>query len=184
VSAEESTTAVRDALVLVDVINDFRHEDGEALLRSFRERLRGLQGAIREARQREIPIVYANDNEGIWDGDAKRLVRHAVEQGLGGELVAAIAPVEGDRFVVKPRYSAFDHTPLELILRDLEIERLLLAGTATEGCVVQSAIDGREFGFKISVLTDACATNDERLERIALEYLEEVVGARLERAIA
>ena len=175
---------MKDALVLVDVINDFRHEDGAELLRSFRERLGALQAAIRQAREREIPVIYANDNEGIWDGDAKRLVRHAVEEGLGGDLVAAVAPEDGDRFIVKPRYSAFDHTPLELILRDLEIERLLLAGTATEGCVVQSAIDGRELGFKISVLTDACATNDERLEQIALEYLEEVVGARLERAIS
>ena len=94
---------------------------------------------------------------GAWDGDAARLVRQA-EEGLGAELVAAIAPQAGDRFVVKPRYSAFDHTPLELILRDLEIERILLAGTATEGCVVQTAIDGRELGFKISVLVDACAS--------------------------
>jgi nicotinamidase-related amidase len=173
---------LKDALVLVDVINDFGHEDGQALLESFRERLEGMRAAIGAAREREIPIVYANDNKGIWDGDSRRLVRHAVEKGLGGDLVAAVAPQEDDRFVVKPRYSAFDHTPLALILRELEIERLLLAGTATEGCVVQSAIDGRELGFKISVLTDACATNDERLERIALEYLEEVVGARLETA--
>jgi nicotinamidase-related amidase len=124
-------------------------------------------------------VIYANDNEGVWDGDAARLVRHAVDEGLGGELVAAVAPQEGDRFVVKPRYSAFDHTPLDIILRELEIERILLAGTATEGCVVQTAIDAREKGFKVTVLTGACATNDPRLEQIALEYLDEVVGARL-----
>ena len=127
-------------------------------------------------------MVYANDNEGVWDGDAPGLVRKAVEEGRGGELVAAIAPQAGDRFVVKPRYSAFDHTPLDIILRDLEVERILLAGTATEACVVQTAVDAREKGFKVSVLTDACSTTDERLERIALEYLEEVVGARLETA--
>ena len=96
--------------------------------------------------------------------------------------MAAIAPREGDRFVVKPLYSAFDHTPLELILRSLEIERILLAGTATEGCVVQTAIDGRELGFKITVLRDACASPDERIEQVAFTYLEEVVGARLEPA--
>jgi nicotinamidase-related amidase len=124
-------------------------------------------------------VIYANDNEGIWDGDAARLVRRAVDEGLGGELVAAVAPQQGDRFVVKPRYSAFDHTPLDIILRELEIERILLAGTATEGCVVQTAIDAREKGFKVTVLTDACATNDPRLEQIALEYLQEVVGARV-----
>jgi nicotinamidase-related amidase len=173
---------VNDALLLVDVINDFRHEDGEKLLASFRERHGALLAAIDRARAAEIPVLYANDNRGVWDGDRGRLVADAVERGLGGELVQAIAPQEGDRFVVKPRYSAFDHTPLELILRDLEVERILLAGTATEGCVVQTAIDGRELGFKITVLTDACASPDERLQDVALTYLEEVVGARLETA--
>jgi len=37
---------VKDALLLVDVINDFRHEDGEALLASFRRRHAGLLAAI------------------------------------------------------------------------------------------------------------------------------------------
>jgi nicotinamidase-related amidase len=170
---------LRDALLLVDVVNDFLHEDGERLLASFRERHRGLGAALGAARAAGVPVVYANDNHGIWDGDARSLVRRAVEEGCGGDLVAAVAPQDGDRFVVKPRYSAFDHTPLELILRDLEVERILLAGTATEGCVVQTAIDGREIGFKVSVLVDACATVDERLERVALEYLEEVVGVRV-----
>jgi nicotinamidase-related amidase len=171
---------VNDALLLVDVINDFRHEEGDALLESFRARHAGLREAIAAARGREIPIIYANDNWGVWDGDAPGLVRHAIEDGLGGDLIAAIAPQPGDRFVVKPRYSAFMHTPLELILRALEIERLLLAGSATEMCVVQTAIDARERGFKVSVLVGACATVDARDERTALRYLERVVGARLE----
>ena len=166
----------------MDVVNDFRHAEGEQLLVSFRERHDGLVAALEAARAAGIPVIYANDDAGVWDGDAPRLVRKAVEDGRGGELVAAIAPREGDRFVVKPRYSAFDHTPLGIILRELEVERVLIAGTATEACVVQTAIDAREKGLKVSVLTDACATNDKRLERIALEYLEEVVGARLERA--
>lgn len=170
---------MKDALLLVDVVNDFQHADGERLLASFRERHRSLAAALDAACAGDVPVVYANDNHGIWDGDAPGLVRRAVEEGLGGDLVAAIAPREGDRFVVKPRYSAFDHTPLELILRDLDVERILLAGTATEACVVQTAIDGREVGFKVSVLADACATVDERLERIALEYLREVVGVRV-----
>ena len=172
---------LKDALLLVDVINDFRHEDGEKLLASFRDRLDGLTAAISRARDAAIPVVYANDNWGNWDGDKDRLVRDALD-GLGRDVVEALAPREGDRFVVKPRYSGFDHTPLELILRDLESERILLAGAATEGCVIQTAIDGRELGFKITVLAEACASPDARLEKVALTYLEEVVGARVERA--
>jgi nicotinamidase-related amidase len=65
--------------------------------------------------------------------------------------VEAVAPREGETFVVKPRYPAFDHTPLDLILRELEAERLLLSGMSTEGCVAQTAIHARELGFKVSV---------------------------------
>jgi nicotinamidase-related amidase len=169
-----------DALLLVDVINDFRHEDGAKLLASFRERHDALVRALDEAREHAVPVVYANDNFGVWDGDARRLVEEA-KQGEAGTLVARIAPEEGDRFVVKPRYSAFDHTPLVLILRELEVERILLAGAATEMCVVQTAIDAKEEGFRVSILADACATTDPEIERLALRYAAEIVGARIDR---
>jgi nicotinamidase-related amidase len=167
---------VRDALLLVDVVQGFEHEDAEELLASFRARHAGFVRALQQARSDGIPVVYANDNLGVWDGDAPRLVRQALE-GPGGELVRPIVPREGETFVVKPRYSAFDHTPLDLILRELEVERVLLGGLSTEGCVAQTAIAARELGFKVSVLAEACASVDEQLERVALEYLEAVAGA-------
>ena len=177
-----SCAAVKDALLLVDVIQDFRHDGGEPRLESFRRRHSALVAAIDEARRAEVPIVYANDNHGVWDGDASSLVRRASEEGRAPELVEAVAPRDGDRFVVKPRYSAFDHTPLELVLRELGIERILLAGAATEMCVIQTAIDAREEGFKVTILAGACATTDERMERLALEYAEKIVGAFVERS--
>ena len=167
---------MRDALLLVDVVQTFEHEDGEELLASFGARHTGFVEALGHARDDGLPVVYANDNFDVWDGDAPRLVRQTLD-GRGGELVEAIAPRDGETFVVKPRYSAFDHTPLELILRELEIERLLVSGMSTEGCVAQTTIDARELGFKVPVLATACATVDERLERVALDYLEEVAGA-------
>jgi len=172
---------VRDALLLVDLLNDFEHENGERLLESFRDRQEGMVRALGRARGSGVPVVFANDNYGAWDGDRGRLVRQALE-GRGGDLLEPLAPGDDDRFVVKPRYSAFDKTPLELILRELETERILLAGASTEGCVAQTAIDGRELGFKISVLADACATVDEHIEKVALDYLETVVGVRIERS--
>jgi len=56
---------------------------------------------------------------------------------------------------------------------------VLLMGASTEGCVVQSAIDGRERGLKVTILTGACATADESLEQVALAYAERVGGCRL-----
>ena len=171
---------MKDALLLVDVITDFRHEGGEKLLASFRKRHDALVRTLEDARRRGLPVVYANDNFGVWDGNADRLVDAALH-GEAGDLVRRIAPGPDELFVVKPRYSAFDHTPLVLILRELEIERILLAGAATEMCVVQTAIDAKEEGFKVSILADACATTDSEIEELALRYSEEIVGAFVER---
>jgi nicotinamidase-related amidase len=172
--------ALRDALLLVDLIDDFRHEDGEALLGSFRARQPNLVRVLAGARGL-LPVIYANDMRDRWDSDAPGYVAHIRENGLGGELVAEVAPRDGDMFVFKPRYSAFDATPLEILLEGLRIERLLLAGNATEMCVTQTAIAARELGFKVNVLADCCATLDPELEEVALRYLEHVVGAHVER---
>jgi nicotinamidase-related amidase len=79
------------ALLLVDLVNDFHHEDGERLLESFRARHEGVLRALGRARAGDVPVLYANDNFGVWDGDVPRLVRQVL-QGRGGELVAAVAP--------------------------------------------------------------------------------------------
>lgn len=171
---------MRDALVVIDLLQRFDHEDGDALLASLRGRLPGLVDALDRARADGTPVVYVNDLDGRWDSNAPALVRDALD-GPGGDALAEVAPREGDRILLKPRYSIFDHTPLVVLLRELEVERLLLAGAATEMCVVQSAIDARELGFKVSILAGACATTDPELERLAFEYAERVVGARVER---
>jgi nicotinamidase-related amidase len=170
---------VKDALLVIDVVNSFFHDDAGSLLASFRSRLAGMTEALALARRGELPVIYVNDAQGDWRGDAPRFVRQAIEVGNGGDVVGALAPGDGERFVFKPRYSAFDHTPVELILEGDRVERILLAGAATEGCVVQSALDARELGLKATILGPACATVDEELERIALAYAADVGGIRI-----
>jgi nicotinamidase-related amidase len=166
-------------LLVVDAISEFRHEDGGRLLDSFRERLPAMRATIDAARARRGPVVYVNDRHGRWDGDVRRLVDEAVA-GAGGDVARALAPEPGDPFLLKSRYSAFDHTALELLLTSLEAERLVLVGGTTEGCIVQSGIDARELGFKVTIVADACTTIDTELEQIALRYAEQVAGIHVE----
>lgn len=86
-----------------------------------------------------------------------------------------------DRVLLKHRYSAFDHTALELLLESLGVERIVLVGAATEGCVVQTALDAREHGLKATIVADACATTGAEIEAIALRYAEEVGRIRVRR---
>lgn len=165
---------------MVDVFNDFDHEDGDRLLASFRERVPHMKRAIDAARKADVPVVYANDERGSWHGDAPRVVREAVS-GRGGELIKALVPAAGEPVLLKHRYSAFDHTPLEILLDSMDTERVVLIGAATEGCVVQTAIDARELGLQASIVVNGCVTTDPALEEIALRYASLVGGVHLER---
>jgi nicotinamidase-related amidase len=168
-----------DALILVDVIADFGHDNGGKLVEAFRRALPNVQDVIRRARSDGMPVVYANDHFGTWSGDRATILAEAFRRAPDPALLEAVTPEAGDAFLAKPRYSAFDHTPLDLLLRERGTRRVLLAGTATEMCVTQTAIDAREAGYQATILVPACSSVDDEDAAIALRYLERVVGARL-----
>jgi len=157
-----------DVLLVVDLFNDFHHEDGERLLASFRERAPNMERALTAARAAGVAVVYVNDGHARWDGDVRRLVGNALN-GEGGDLLEPLVPGDGDPFLLKYRYSAFDHTSLDILLESVDAARVLLMGAATERCVVQTAIDARELGLKASIIENACATVDAELGGIHIE---------------
>jgi nicotinamidase-related amidase len=105
-------------------------------------------------------------------------VQRAIDS-QGGDVVGALQPRRDEPFLFKPRYSAFDQTSLALVLRERSIERVIVTGAATEGRVVQSAIDAREDGFKATILQPARATASADLEETALAYASLVGGVHL-----
>jgi nicotinamidase-related amidase len=167
-------------LLVVDVLDDFAHDDADALLTSFRARGATMAQAIGAAREAGVPVIYVNDDRDRWDSDAPALAREAAS-GRGGEVIRQMLPSEGDRVLLKHRYSAFDHTALDLLLDAASTERVLVMGAATEGCVVQTALDAREHGLKATILADACATTDADLEATALRYAQDVGGIHIQR---
>ena len=130
-NAAGKESRIAKALLLVDVIKDFQHEGGR-LLASFRERHPALRRTLEDARARGTAVVYANDNAGTWTSDVPELLRRAIENGEGGDLVSEVAPRDDEAVVLKPRYSAFDATPLETLLRERDVDEVVVAGTATE----------------------------------------------------
>ena len=169
-----------DALLLVDVLKDFRHEDGDELLESYRRHHGALVALLEEARAQGVPVVYANDHGELTTPED--VVREAIDAGKAGKLVAEVAPVDGEPVVLKDAYSAFEGTELRSFLSGSGVERVLLAGAATELCVFQTALDAHRAGFGVTVRADASASVDDENERIALDYLERVLGLDVVRA--
>jgi nicotinamidase-related amidase len=176
--ASLNNAKIADTLLVVDVLTDFSHGDGERLRASFCGHAAGLEALIEAARRGGVPVVYANDHFGDWSADRSDLVGRARASGVF-DGVEKILPRPDEPLILKPRYSAFDHTPLNLLLSQLGTRRILLAGAAIEMCVAQTAIAAREYGYQVSVITDACAEIDQDNARVARHYLKHVVGARL-----
>jgi nicotinamidase-related amidase len=174
--AMSSEDQIVEALLVLDVVNDFDHDDGDRLLASLSARVHALEAAIAQARERGLDVIYVNDAAGRWDGERSLHVARAL-RGKGGDVVGRVTPEVNDRFLFKGTYSAFDGTPLARLLGELGVTRIVLAGAATEMCVAQTAIAAREIGLQVTVLRDACASVDHANEHIALEYLEHVTGS-------
>ena len=73
---------------------------------------------------------------------------------------------------MKPRFSAFFQTELDLILRRLGVKTMLLAGTTTPNCIRTTCYDGLSLDYNIAVLSDCCSSNTEEIQRVNLEDMQ------------
>lgn len=167
--------AVTEALLVLDVITTFEHDDGDQLLESMRGCVPALVRALAHARGC-LPVIYVNDAAGNWDGDAPAHIARAL-WAKGSLVLHDVMPQSGDLVLFKADYSAFAGTALADVLGESGVNRIVLTGAVTEMCVAQTAIDGRELGYQITVMRDACSAVDAGNAEVALRYLERVVGA-------
>ena len=77
-----------------------------------------------------------------------------------------------DYRIIKPRYSAFFHTELDLILRRLGVNTIVLAGTTTPNCVRTTCYDAIALEYNAVVLTDCCSSQTEEIQRVNLEDMQ------------
>ena len=166
------------ALLLVDVVNAFDFDGAEALLAHAGPVAEAVAGLAERARQSGVPVVYANDNFGEWTESFDALVERCTRADAAGcDLVARMRPHDGDYSVLKPKYSAFYETSLETLLRHLGVRRLVLAGFATDICVLATALDAAMRGYDLVVPQDAAAAESADAHRTTLAHLRRVLGA-------
>ncbi|AYN43397.1 cysteine hydrolase [Streptomyces dangxiongensis] len=168
----------RTALLVVDMINTYDHKDADLLLSSARTVVPVVADVLRRARGLSVPVIYVNDNFGEWRSHHGELLDQALS-GPHGCLVEPLKPDGGSLFVLKARHSAFFETPLEYLLRQQNIDQLVLTGQATEQCVLYSALDAHIRHFEVTVPMDAVAHIHEDLARAALQMMERNMGARV-----
>ncbi|HEX6230197.1 MAG TPA: isochorismatase family protein, partial [Actinomycetota bacterium] len=161
----------KTALLVVDVQNDFAHPDGTLYVGGGEEVVSFVNYEIDQALAAGALVVYTQDwhpestphfekDGGVWPVHCVRNTWGAeFLQGLRVEGPVVRKGVDGkdgySGFSVRdPRSGDVSATQLESLLRERGIERLVIAGIATDYCVVQTTMDARRLGFPVTVLKD------------------------------
>jgi nicotinamidase-related amidase len=166
------------ALIVIDMLNAYEHDDADALTASAERVVPVIAELIGRAQEEDVPVLYVNDNFGAWTSDRNALLDTALA-GRHRHLVEPIAPAADALFVVKARHSIFFQTPLEYLLGQEGVERVVLAGQVTEQCVLYSALDAYIRHLQVVIPRDAVAHIHAHLADAALELMERNMDAEV-----
>jgi nicotinamidase-related amidase len=172
--------AGRSALLVVDMLNTYEHEDAEPLTESVGRVVEPMSGLIARAVDADAPVIYVNDNYGDWNSSQEELTRRAMD-GARPDLVEPLLPPSEVDFVIKARHTIFYMTPLEYLLWQREITRLVLIGRVTEQCILYSALDAYVRHYPVTVPSDGVAHIHETLADAAVKMMERNMDAEIVR---
>jgi nicotinamidase-related amidase len=170
--------AKKTALIVIDMINAYDHPDADKLTKSVEQALPQMVDLVKRAADEDVITIYVNDNFGAWNSNRDELLETALE-GKFAHLVEPLAPSEESLFVVKARHSIFFQTPLEYLLGQEEIGRLVLIGQVTEQCILYSALDAYVRHLEVTVPRDAVAHIHEDLAEASLRMMELNMSAEI-----
>jgi nicotinamidase-related amidase len=168
----------KTALVVVDMLNSYEHDDAEQLTESVEAIVTPLSQLVARCDGDDTEIIYVNDNYGDWKSSQEGLIEQAM-QGARQDLVEPLLPPDSADFVIKARHTIFYMTPLEYLLGQKQIDRLILTGQVTEQCILYSALDAYVRHFQVVVPRDGVAHIHENLATAALEMMQRNMGAEI-----
>jgi nicotinamidase-related amidase len=188
----------RQALLVVDMQNDFLREGAPQEVPDARATIPVIAALLEAFRGRGRPVVFTRFTAGpertlLWSwspecGPQLRScwpgVTRAYADGTelpGHDVVPELAPLEGEPVVDKYGYGSFHNTILEDVLRARHVSQVVTVGTVTQICVEETVREGFHRGFEMVMVRDGVSSFDLELHAATLRNVEMKFG-RVERA--
>jgi len=161
----------KTALLCIDLINDIVDDRGKLAGKGYASfnRDRDVLGKIatvqRRCRDLGVPVIHIRVGFSptyVEQPKGSPLFGRAAEFGalklgaFGTAFCDAVAPAENEITIIKHRVSAFYGTDLDVILRAIGTDHLIVCGVATDLAVEAAARDAHDRDFRVTVLTDCC----------------------------
>lgn len=171
----------RAAFLLIDMQNGFIDGASPLCIAGASATVPACAHALAAAREHGLAVfhvrrAYAADGSNVeavrWEtwAEGGRPLSSADPMSLA--CPSELAPAPGEPVVVKPSWSAFFGTDLDVLLRARGIGTLVLAGTTTPNCVRSTAYDGLARGFNVAVLRDATSSRSPEAQEANLADME------------
>ncbi|MBW4647381.1 MAG: cysteine hydrolase [Kastovskya adunca ATA6-11-RM4] len=165
----------RTALLIVDLQADI-FTGGAIKVVGAAEALPKAQQVLAVARRIKLPIIHTKEvhrKEMVDFGrelDGTEPV-HCLETWSGTNFHSSLAPLDGEFTITKRRYSCFYATDLEILLKGLKVETLIIIGALTNVCVHYTAVDAHQHDYRFHVIEDCCIGADWEAHEAALKAM-------------
>ena len=176
---------MKTALVVVDMLNDF--VDGALANSAAKPIIGNVADLIQFARdQDDWIVIYANDAHQDSDLEFEVFGEHAVVGSAGAEVIAELAPQDGDVVLAKRYYSAFTATDLDATCRVHDIQQMIVVGQHTNCCCRHTTYDAFTRGIAVGVVEDATCVFEpmvgdqyDSVQAEAISYLETFYNSKV-----
>ena len=177
----------KPALLVVDIQQGETRADGSSPIPSMpgrAARVANSRRLIDHARESGVPVIYIQEAHRPDHVDFGRELDgvedvHLIEGEPGTAIAREVDMRPSDYLIRKRRYSSFFGTDLEILLKGLRADTLVLVGGLTDVCVHYTFVDGHQRDYFCRVVEDAVGGSSVEAHRAALEAMEYLqTGAR------
>ena len=157
------------------LVMDFQHGVVERF--SASQVVEAADRAVKTARAARIPVIFVRvafrpGYPEVAESNAtfSRITASGgdsyTEDHPATQVHASLAPLEGEPVVIKRRVSAFTGSDLDVLLRGLGADTLVLGGIATSGVVLSTLRQAADLDYRLTVLADGCLDADPEVHRV------------------
>ncbi|SHE94217.1 Nicotinamidase-related amidase [Desulfacinum infernum DSM 9756] len=170
----------RQALLVIDMLNDFVHPQGALSCGPPARRIiQPIRDLVDRFLESDRVVIFVKDAHRPDDPEFQMFPPHAVRGTWGAEIIAELGPPPQALVVEKTRYSAFFNTRLDEILRQAAPQEVWVTGVCTSICVMDTVGDLRNRDYPVVVPAQAVADFDPQFHQFALQRMERIYGARI-----
>ena len=180
---------MKSALLVMDFINEIVHKDGKIAAGGYSQfiekhnTIKNTAELIKKAREKNVPVIFVKvgfskdykeipPNSPLFAGVKENKI--AQLDTWATEIHEDLDVQEQDLIVIKHRVNSFYSTRLEVFLKSLVVDTVVLAGVATNFVVESTAREAHDKDYNVIVVEDCCASATEEEHKASISTLSKL----------